>query len=77
MGINNKSNLRLKKKTNQTKICPLVLPFLPTLTKILTLFINPNQRHRVIYLEKKKKKNKDKISTSKWVLLLNYLLSYL
>jgi hypothetical protein len=74
MGINNKSNLR-KKKTNETKICPLVLPFLPTLTKILTLFINSNQRHRVIYSEKKK--NKDKIATSKWVLLLNYLLSYL
>jgi len=60
MGINNKSNLRLKKKKNQTKICPLVLPFLPTLTKILTLFINPNQRHRVIYLEKKKRRTKTK-----------------
>jgi hypothetical protein len=62
MGINNKSNLRLKKKTNQTKICPLVLPFLPTLTKILTLFINPNQRHRVIYLEKKKEEQRQNIN---------------
>jgi hypothetical protein len=62
MGINNKSNLRLKKKKNQTKICPLVLPFLPTLTKILTLFINPNQRHRVIYLEKKKEEQRQNIN---------------
>jgi hypothetical protein len=58
MGINNKSNLR-KKKTNETKICPLVLPFLPTLTKILTLFINSNQRHRVIYSEKKKEQRQN------------------